>query len=632
MGKFSRWTRLWVACALTVGCSALLSGCPSDEAQESTPPASEAPLLAGIAVSGKASTGALVAVGGGSGVPRALHSGNGRFELPVHELVSPYVVQAYIEDADARRYQSVALDLEQRLNVTPFTELAMLDIIGADPTQFFDGLATVDTPASSDVSIFTAQAIEQSQPQVRRQVLRSVGFEIPEVGDFFTAAFSPSAGDPMFDAIKDLLAALKAEGKTFDALERELLQEQALCATESLSVEGSATLTRFCPESKETTADTGDGSGALMQFTSQYGERLQVTALGSAVLSVAWLQPGADVDAPSYACQGSSCLGVSLGAPDSALQRSLHFAGTVLAGAQGSITLDGSVLSATPGLPPLSCQGEPFYLNTADGGVLADCVSFGGGEMGGRRAIYRFYGQDYSRNLFVEVRAEAETVIDITWGHRDAETYQEIADYKCPAGTCLGAQISAPDTNGLRSFRLEDVALSQVQSDGSLDSSLNALLNAELSAFDPYGAEPYNCAGASELVTANVSGEGRWDLCPPYDLDDLGTVSGYQLDDGRLVYLFYNEDFLTTLTVTASGRRVDRVEYRRGSFYENFVCDGDDCEGVTISEPDEEDRRRIGFSASLLREIETGGLPGDRDALLDGELIAAPDCYLSYDC
>ena len=195
--------------ATTLALAALLAACGGGSDDKSTTPAAQ--TLGGTAAVGAPIAGGSVAVrcAGGDALS-AKTASNGTWEVTVSGQTLPCAVQVsggtVGGSANAVTLHSVALAFDGTVNLTPLTDLALAQLVGANPATWF---------AKPD---FTGVGQTQVAAAVKA-LATSLGLTAA-LGktDPFTAAFEAKAGDTVDDLLEAMKTALGALSKTYAAL------------------------------------------------------------------------------------------------------------------------------------------------------------------------------------------------------------------------------------------------------------------------------------------------------------------------------------------------------------------------------------------------------------------------------
>lgn len=357
-GQRCGYASLGLLFAVLVGC-----GGGGDDAQPRDGDAGDAVAVSVTAFSGVPDdvVEASMRVSAVQGVPRPGNlNSEGRYVAKLDQMTGPFIAAVPTRDApDGKLYLVAITNRYGPLNVTPLTHLAVAQVLGRDPVLIARDLGVTGTPALAPA---TESALLAAQPQVRRYLQRRFGFSLPDVGDFFHAAYSPRPGTPMHDAIVALNARLAQDGTDVYAVAADLAAVALACSTERLAVTQGGVESDFCPGTKSTQTDAVDTTITDYAFNEVGGAVLTVHGRGSDVLSATLQQPSSG---PSFTCSGAGCAGLTLGTPAGDQSRPVVFANVQLGGATGMLVLNGTLQAPPPGafFPPLGCPASSTMLS-----------------------------------------------------------------------------------------------------------------------------------------------------------------------------------------------------------------------------------------------------------------------------
>ncbi len=637
---------------------AVLAGCPGESSNVRAPEGGATNALSGTVTAGRAavilqSPGDVqpLTARGVAGLQRSVFplSSSGPFTISLQELSGPYALRAtYTEESTGTAFSLYSTATKAGTsNITPLTTLLVAQLTAQPPSAFFNSLSSSGIGAS-----VTDANIRAAQSSVTAYLQDILGVEVRSgTSSFVESPFTPAAGDPMFDTIVALNTKLAERGSNIETLASEIAVEASNCRTESLQVNASGHASAFCPSSKSAEADSGDNTVTIHTFTAASGETLTLRSRDSSVLSAEYRSR----NATSFICIGNACAAITLGTPAGDLTRPVQFNAVSLAAGAATATLNGTLTSAVPGvvLPPLPCTSNRYFLVKPDRSVIAACVDadpVGIGlpgpdaqSRGLSRLAWTF--RDSSGTFApqqIEVALEGDTVISVLTWEFDTVTNQPKGLYKCRRSDCNGVTLGAPIVDSttigipvtLRTIALNDTQLKEVNPDGSLSSTSVALLKASFDTLLIFPTEPINnlaCDGSGNKVVVQVSGTTpAFDACPPADPQGFsGFVSAGTEANGDI------SASIRYLSVTANGSTlVDGVTIRFDGlgtvvdvqfvshYNDRFQCSGAACSGVAVSPPDGLGQRTITFSNTVLQELETGALLGDRTATLNGSFVA----------
>lgn len=570
------------------------------------------------------------------------------YRLPLSGLPGPYLL------ADTNRLlYSVRVDAGVA-NLTPFTTLLVAELLGSDPADRF---ALGGQNGNGGFTGVTQAQIDAAQQRTRRFIERELGFALGDaVGDFVTTPFERVTGDPMFDAIQGLTAQLGNEGN-YTGLVTQVVEESRRCAGESLRVAGtgsaSAAEDRFCPFAKSYEAEEADPSVSDVRFTTRFGDALSVRVRGSDVLQASLRT----VEGDTYACSGAGCSGLALGTPAGNGTRAVAFAGVTLSGPAGQRVLDGSLQSAEPGvvLPSLPCTTNRFYVIAADRTVQGRCTRTNDflPELGGDgapsgltriRYVFSAVLEDPDASQQLEVMTEGDRVVSALLYATQSGVDGFTQRFQCRDAGCAGISLGSvrvDQTFGypteLRSIGFNDVVMRAVGPDGSLSASDTVTVRAEVVGGvqrDPSVGVlvPAACADPGNAVSvARSEGGPTLSVCEPADLMGFPPLASTIVEANGLSYTLANlllDDFGgatsgNTVSVLFESGTVTRVSFDAQSG-PSYRCEGAACSGATVSAPDGLGRTTVSFAGTLLTEVGTANVPGDRTATLNGSFVAPP--------
>ena len=644
-----RLERAWPLAAL-IACSLLLAGCPDDDGRAAPAPA-DVPAFSGTVSFGAPIESFELRVGAFDVPPRITRIGSdGRYEVSALGLSAPVVIG--VQDT----LYAAATEVGARAQVTALTHLQLVEVLRADPVEALrNAVNTRSSSTAVDYAPITTAALARAQLRVVALLRERLGYELPAAiaaADFVTTPFSNTPGDPTYDALAALDAALTANGSSLTVFVRDRVRELEPCTRFFLDLRLDGAVTEFCANTRETVADNSAGDAFAYRYTARDGASLLVRTAGTSVLSTQLdLASGAQ-----YRCEASACSGLVVSAADADGRRELRFTTLALAAVSSGdpARLSGIVSTALPGLPPLDCDGarsapQPVYIRADDGSIRGQCIGLTD-ENAGARSIYRDFANGAER---LSIHADGDSPASISL-YRIDNLGRRITDYRCEASTCSGFTarplFALPGSLRNRELRLANTPLMRVGT-GSGPASVSVTTTLTV-ALDNEAAPP-SCALSppSQLLRARVSNEtADWNICPPYDLSENGTVTVGRVSaldyggryTGGLRYIFQNATAIPgSLVVVTTLGVVRRIEYSRGRAIssetgrlddELLLCDGLDCRGAELSPADDQTGHALGFSGVVLGEQRYDGSSTDRSVRLDGALLSAPDCLASGNC
>lgn len=591
------------------------------------------------------------------GVPRPGNlNSEGRYVAKLDQMTGPYIAAVPTRDApDGKLYLVAMTNRYGPLNVTPLTHLAVAQVFGRDPVLIARDLGPTGTPA---LATATDPALLAAQPLVRRYLQQRFGFTFPDVGDFFHGAYVPRAGNPMHDAIVALNARLAQDGIDVYTVAADLATVALACRTERLAVTQGSAESDFCPAAKSTQTDAGDVTINNYAFTDVGGAVLTVRGRGSNVLSATLQQPSSG---PSFTCSGAGCTGLTLGTPAGDQSRPVVFANVQLSGATGLLLLNGTLQAPPPGafFPPLGCPDSYYYIADAANQVTGACptpnsiLGLGYGETANRGATRRQYTFSSDGSIAplaanVEVMVDGDTVISVLVQDIDPDTGALRLLWKCRRDGCANVTLGpvrddpdsfAPYTLRQRLITIDDQALPAFNPDGTPSAAGPVTVRASLDSFEliyPPAEQPSPrpCGSPLQRLLATPSDEPEVEICPPGPNPDVDPAwfltTGFDIA-GNLTYTIqsqystgfasgYGAVVLTTDVVSGAIVRATYNHYLGG----DYACEAAACTGITVGPANGAGERSIAFVGTVLQELETGGLTGERTVTVTGSFTAPP--------
>ncbi|MBZ8140747.1 hypothetical protein CLD22_12650 [Rubrivivax gelatinosus] len=639
------WRR---AAALAAVLAGLLSACGggSEGDAEAPPAGAERPTLSGRVTDGSTPTvvgGLQITVKGNVGTARTAEGrfapvDGGDYLASLDQLSGPYLLSDSAASSEYGLY-SVATG-PGVANLTPLTTLLVAQLLGQEPGAFFAVLGNRGGFTQADTA-----AVATAQQRVRRYLQREFGFELPGVGDFVTTPFDRVEGDPMYDALRALVARVG----DYHAVVSALAQESGRCRTEQVLVRSAAAEDAFCPFTKSNQADADDAAVRVLGFANQHGDTLTLRLREATLLELRFVSAEGD----AAACSAAGCAGVAIGAAAADGSVAITFDGAVLAGAAGARTLLGSLRSGAAGieLPGLPCSSNRYYLiDAAAGSAEGYCATpddFGLGAAGqsqpsgATRRVYTF--GDGAGGPSLEVVVQGDAVVRALVYTSDPDTGAAVARYQCRDGGCGGVTLGAATVDEslglpvvLRPVRFDGAQLAAVLADGSLSGTEAITVQAELTGYhleDPNALPllPVACAGGAPTVLATPSDQAAGiAVCEPADTQGFQLRSTTTDADGNLV-LGIASLLSDGAGSYASGNSVVVAVAPGGAiayaFFDAFggpryECRGSGCAGISVDAPDGVGERQVRFTTTVLQELGTGGLVADRSVVLDGFFVA----------
>lgn len=626
------------------GALLLASGCVEDKPpRQTTTPRVEmtGTVTAGFAMSPAAAVVEASARGSVGRLRTAFTSRSSlQYAVSLVDLDPPYALTALVQDGDSGARGYTVAVTQGTANITPLTTLLVAQLYGQDPATVFQGF----TPGGgAEPARVSTASLQEAQARLRAFVQEELDLVIPAtVGDFVTASFQPVAGDTMYDSITSLLARLEELDLTLPEFTTTVAQAARQCITERVQVTGAGAAAEFCPASKSATPADDDADLISYVFTDRHGNELGVLVDGDAVLSARF----AAVGAPEYLCAGAQCTAITLGAPAGDLTRPISFGNLVLSGDAGTLTVNGSLTGAIPGvvLPVLPCDSNRFFVVLEDRSVVASCVDpdqygFGigaylGDFQGAAPSRVQFhYGaleeNDATRPQVSLVTDANDAVLAVRFVDYEPGTYTPRREFVCRLDACNGVSLGDVTENSdalgvpilIRTVTFQNTVLTGVDEDGNPTGGsveLIAALNTAWLDWVEHGfVEPIvfpsagSCAPGAVEVGASADGTDAA-LC----LTQTGSALALANGDVQLVAGDSSTDRLQVLL------RGGEIVHATASFSNRplvFICNGSsDCDGIAISPPDGDGRRTLQFDSAILYESLIGRLAGTRSLSLGG--------------
>ena len=645
-----RWLGLLALVAL-LGLAACGGGTRGD-----APPASW-PEVASVQGTAYSADERLVAdevyVKGASGIYRHVQTDAARaYTAKLDGLAGPYAVALRVVSASTGQEGFLVsfATAAGTANATPLSTLVAAELTGQDPTTYFQGLANAGDPVLAAV---TDAALQAAQARVAGRLARDFGITLPADANILAAASTARAGDPWFDAATTLTARLQAQGRDVLDYARDVARHAVLCNAERLAVTDATGTADFCPRSKATTPDPADTTHAQYLFTADDGAVLSLEARASLVIGIAYT----DAAGRGWACSGTGCAGVGIGAPAADGTRALQFS-LALQGAAGPLSLAGTLIGPKPGavLPPLACDTNRYYVIRPDDSVDATCAApdsvtgSGVGETlpsGTHRRIYRFAtdGSAPATTPMLELRIDdASRVASVLVYDLDPQSGLPRPLFRCVGSDCGGVTVGeavddpdsfAPYVIRLRTLTLDHTVVAAIEPDGTPAAGGPAQVVAELTSVEivpPQPLQPQACASPAQRLTALASDETTaWDVCPPADPTGFEESSflSTAADATGLSFMLASL-YADGLSATVGGPVVVHADTTGSVDTMTFTSiDGTlfrcaPCSGVQVGEAQADGSRLITANAAALAEVETAGLPGQRSVRIDGSFTAPP--------
>lgn len=591
------------------------------------------PGLRGVATDARTTQDALdVTVKGSAGLARTastILSGT-HFDVTLAELAGPYLVQAERQDGS---FLLAAATGPGTVNLTPLTTLVVAQLLADDPATHFEALGF-----TGGVAPFTEARLADAQTAVAYHLYRRLQLDWRGSSSFTTTPFSPLAGDPAFDRLQALNAALTAQSQDIASLVSEVALQAGRCQISQLGLTLDGSTHAFCPQTSTTVRDDIDRSVLRHRFSDLLGDTLTVQVRGDSLVSVQLLAEGR-----SFACEGAACSGVTLGAEDAEGNRAISLAGLALTGDGGhAAQLGGEVLAVPLGisLPPLPCLDNTVYGIPDAGPVTGFCAEFTGDTRGIHRQAYNFADRDGVVPQELEVVAAGDSVVSVTV--YETRRSGARAAYRCSGTACAGVSIGPADSAGQRRVSLLDTPLQALKRDGRPSGDPGLQVRASLTVVDESRDFSTYCGPGFGVLMARASDESAdipiCQLTQAFE-EEAGWEGMSGVSDQTATRQTY---FVSTLQGEYkspgdfSGGVADslRLTLVRGQLREvvflrrdgqTFRCQrSTGCAGVSLSAPDSLGAVTVSFTDTLLRERDTGDIPGDRTLTLNGSFVVTP--------
>lgn len=552
---------------------------------------------------------------GSTGIKRVIapRDSLGHYVLAISELGLPYVVEGHMPSG---LYNVTALAFDTgTVNVTPFTTLAMSQALSEDD------LADVD-----EAKLLEAQA------RMATFLSDSFGIIAPSPAtDWAKIEFNPVAGDPTYEALGALTAAIEGTGSSVATIIATLAQQGSLCRQEKLSVGGVPT-GAFCPATRVSLPDEDDPSKVRYTFIAQNFDSLVVETEAGAVTASQFYR----TDGNTFTC--TACTGIAVGAMGVAGERSLAFTNVSLQGTS-TLTLAGTITGPPPGitLPPLYCTDRKFVLIKPDRTAVARCFDQfpGGAGFTGSRIAWGGYGDSWSFDLQTTPDGQ---VISMVYMEMD-ENFQQLPRFACELDGCsgisVGPLVNDVDWGATRRLTFHDVRLAEVQPDSTLSSTSFAVLNYSAVMFSLDGQSPPDppvCDNRPDsLAVTGTNGAPHFTFCPPANdtANFQYTRQSFVQDDGE-PGVFATDDNINFIQVTQEGSSIRQVIWGGGnSTGIQANCLASACVGVTVTPPDANGVQTMSFSNTVMHEMRLYGLKLQSERIITvngtiGDIIPPP--------
>jgi hypothetical protein len=625
--------RWWISVALTV----LLAGCGEDEPPEQTPAAS--PTLSGIATLDDRVHPGSVTAKGIAGLPRTANnsSGTNQYRVDLSQLTGPYVVRwGGLDENDEQVFLYSVATQPGTANITPLTTLLFAQLMGQEPAGAYAAFA------ASGASMVTEENIRLAQAKVTAYLRDVLGVTVQSDADFITSPFQTTPGDPMYDTIMALDAALGGSGAALTEASRQVAFIARLCIEERILIDVAGAEREFCPATKTAERDADDNSIIDYVFTTATNDTLTVRVRGDEVLSAEYATAG-----EVYSCSGAGCGGIVLGIPVSDQTRSVDFTSVALIGSSGSAVIGGVLMGAIPSvqLPVLPCDHNKFYAILEDNTVIGQCVdAFDPLNVGGTinqlrgaepaRAVYAFNNSSGIDPAYPQVELVMDgndSVVSVYFFQYDPETFIPSMQFACEGAECNGITLGPVTVNTdlgpeypvlIRNVTFDDTVLSGMTLTGEPTGTAATLRASFTTVYftDPFAPVLYpplaDCDPASVTVSVEVH-SGSFNFCSS-EAFRLASTTG----ESDVKLEMYDDGTFAPIELTLRDDAVVSVIFH-SSVGSSFSCSAT-CEGVSVSTPDELGQRTVSFANTVLYEVQSFPRPGPRTATLDGGPIAFP--------
>lgn len=620
--------RRWLAGLLA---GLLLAGCGGGGPAAETP-LPEAPMMSGVATDGLSpeQRSIDITIKGRSGLARTASSilSGTAFEVTLADLQGPYLLAAPRSEG---RFVYALVTGSGVANLTPLSTLVAAQWLQVDLDTYFEALG-----AQGGVGDVTEAQLLAAQEQVADHLWRRFGLDWRGSPSFTTTPFTPQAGDPMFDRLRALQAALAGAGSDLAGLANEMRAQAQRCAGLHVLVGRDGVEDRLCPQSRETSNDEVDIDVFIHRFVDVFGDTVSVRVRDGAVLSIDLQHRGT-----ALRCEGPACQGVTLGAVDERGERRIDLDGLVLRATDGaSARLGGSLLAAPGGrsFPPLDCTGDRVWLIPDSGSIQGYCgeppASFTSGRL---RQIYLMSDASGGDPRHIELSVADQTVVSVSVWQRDGDI--DRVSHRCLGAACTGVSVSAADADDWRQVVLDDTPLVAIDATGAPSGGVGLRLRGTMTVQDERQSFITTCGFGEGGVLAKPSDEGLLiNVCKASQaaMDEWGV---FDLVTHRLLGPGHELYSIGTALVRRNGADwsaadnlqletldgvIARVVFRRRDG-QRFSCEGvAACAGASVSAPDGSGVVTLDYVNVLLTERTRGDLPGDRTLRLNGSYTMPP--------
>ncbi|HWK52105.1 MAG TPA: hypothetical protein VNR40_19560, partial [Steroidobacter sp.] len=286
-----------------------------------------------------------------------------------------------------------------------------------------------------------------------------------------------------------------------------------------------------------------------------------------------------------------------------------------------------------------------FFAVLSDNTVIAQCVdAFDPLGIGGTlntsrgatpsRAIYVFADTSGADPAYPQVELVTDgndRVVSVYFFQYDPATLVPTIRFACEGDACSGITLGPVTVNTdlgpdmpvlVRNVSFANTILSGMTETG-VPTDTTATLKASFTTV--YFVDPNtpllfpplaDCDPASDTVAIDVL-SGPFNFCSA----DASRMTSVPVDADLKLEMLDDQSFAPIEVILRAGAVV-RVTYN-SPVSQAFRCDAD-CEGVSVSLPDNLGRRSVTFAGTVLREVQSFPLPGTRTATLNSGPIVFP--------
>lgn len=636
--------------SVSVAALVLLTGCAGEESSVDDQQPTMRVEATGMVVDGIQMQRHTIVGKGASGLTRTtVTSDSGTFTLSLTELAAPYLFSNSLSlsgNPDLVFMTSVATRAGV-VNVTPLTTLLTAQLLGVAPGAAY---TSFDASGSALPASVTETAILNAQLEVTSLLRDVYGVQVLSgQASFVDSPFSPVAGNPMFDTIQALDAKLSEMDTTLAKVSSDIAVSVRSCKTEQVLLSVAGVQGKFCPLAKTALPDEVDDTILVYKFVSIRKEELTVRVRVNAILGAAFKTAAG----ATSSCTGSACGGITLGTPPTDETRAITFAGLTLSGVAGTVTLAGNVVGAQPfvSIPTLPCSDNKYIVIFDDHHAVGDCVTpnhplplegtFGGPSGPGREG-WNFANNSDPQEFFphveivLDMTTSTPTVNYVYYSEMDPDTNQVRNMYACQIAACNGITIGPRTVNNSAGFPIQvfnivfDNTVLGGMNETGVSTGHTLKLQASFTAMrDPSASVAYPsldpCIAPANTIQATGFGPSTFNLCIPQNDIDNGILGreAYDMGGGDMQLLLRTEWWDQIVLFLHNGAVVE-VQAQLSTTGEYFNCKNSGCAGVSVSAPDGQGRRTVGFSNALLYHVESFPRPGDRTLQLTGAGVVIP--------